>query len=65
MSILKFHYLLLFYLSFYSFVIWNLVLTIFNEDAFFFKLSLYDKALKLFKFDCEITLESVPGTNQY
>ena len=35
-----------------------LVLTIFNEGTF-------HKALNLFKFDCEITLETVPETNQY
>jgi len=27
--------------------------------------SIFHKALKLFQFDCEITIESVPGTNQY
>ena len=36
------------------------ILTIFNEGAY---LSIFHKALNLFKFDCEI--ESVPGTNQY
>jgi len=34
------------------------VLTIVNE-------SIFHKALNLFEFDCEITLESVSGTNQY
>ena len=27
--------------------------------------SISHKALNLFQFDCEITLQSVPGTNQY
>ena len=27
--------------------------------------TIFHKALNLFRFDCEITLESVPGTNQY
>ena len=42
-----------------------LVLTLFNEVAYFAFKSIFHKALNLFKFDCEITLESVPGTNQY
>jgi len=27
--------------------------------------SIFHKALKLILFNCEITLDSVPGTNQY
>jgi len=42
-----------------------LVLTIFSEGAYFTLESIFHKALNLFKFDCEITLESVPGTNKY
>ena len=42
-----------------------LVLTIFNEGAYLTFKSIFHKALNLFQFDCEITLESVPGTNQY
>ena len=42
-----------------------LVLTLFNEVAYFAFKSIFHKALNLFKFDCEITLHSVPGTNQY
>jgi len=41
------------------------VLTIFNEAAYLTSESIFHKALNLFYFDCEITLESVPGTNQY
>ena len=40
-------------------------LTIFNEGAYLTFKSIFHKALNLFQFDCEITLESVPGTNQY
>jgi len=40
-------------------------LTIFNEEAYLTFKSIFHKALNFFKFDCEITLESVPGTNQY
>ena len=42
-----------------------LVLTIFNEGAYLISKSIFHKPLNLFEFDCEITLESVPGTNQY
>jgi len=28
-------------------------------------MSIFHKALNLFKFACKITLESIPGTNQY
>ena len=42
-----------------------LVLTIFNERAYLTFKSIFHKALNLVKFDCEITLESVHGTNQY
>ena len=41
-----------------------LVLTIFNEGAYLTFKSIFHKTPNLFKFDCEITLESVPGTNQ-
>jgi len=40
-------------------------LTIFNEGAYLTFKSIFHKALNLFWFDCEITLEFVPGTNQY
>ena len=41
----------------------NAGLLIFNQGAYLtFKSS---KGLNLFQFDSEITLESVPGTNQY
>ena len=42
-----------------------LVLTIFNEGAYLTFKSIFNKGLKLVKFDCEITLESFPGTHQY
>jgi len=42
-----------------------LVLTIFNEGAYLTFKSLFHKALNLFELDCDIMLESVPGTNQY
>ena len=42
-----------------------LILTIFNKGAFWKFKSIFHKALILFKFDYEITLESVPGANQY
>ena len=42
-----------------------LVLKIFNAGACLTFKSIFHKALNLFQFDCEITLESVPGTNQY
>ena len=48
-----------------SVIIWVFVLTIFNERAYLTFKSIFHKALNLYKFDCEITLESVPGTNQY
>ena len=44
-----------------------LVLTIFNEGAYLAFKSIFHKALNIFKFDCEFTLESVPeptSTNQ-
>jgi len=43
----------------------TLVLTIFNEGAYLTFKSIFHKALNLFKLNCEITLESVPRTNQY
>ena len=42
-----------------------LVLTIFNEGTYLTFKSIFHKALDLFYFDCDITLESVPVTNQY
>ena len=42
-----------------------LVLTILAEAAYLTFESIVHKALNVFKFDCEITLKSVPGTNQY
>ena len=36
-----------------------------DEGAYLACKSIFHKALNLFKFDCEITLESSPGTNQY
>ena len=42
-----------------------LLLTIFNEGAYLTFKSIFHKALNLSYTDCEITLESVPGTNQY
>ena len=42
-----------------------LVLTIFNEGAYLIFKPIFHMAFNLFQFDCEITLESVPGTNQY
>ena len=41
----------------------HIVLTIFNERSYFIFKSIFHKALNLFQFDCEITLESVPRTN--
>ena len=52
-------------LKFYLFGVFYLVLTIFNEGAYLTFKSIFHKAINLFKFDCEFTLESVPGTNQY
>ena len=43
---------------------WGL-LTIFNEGTYLTFKSIFHKAHNLFYFDCEITIESVPGTNQY
>ena len=43
----------------------GLVSTIFNEGDYLTFKSIFHKALNWFEFDCEITLESVPGTNQY
>ena len=43
----------------------GLVCTIFNEGAYLTIKSIFHKALNSFQFDCEIMLESVPGTNQY
>ena len=40
-------------------------LTIFNEGAYSTFKSIFHKALNSFWFNCEITLKSVPGTNQY
>jgi len=40
-------------------------LTLFNEGAYLTFKSIFHKALNLFEFNCEITLESVPVTNQY
>ena len=46
-------------------VVTCLVLTIFNDGAYLTFKSIFHKALSLFYFDYEITLESVPGTNLY
>ena len=35
------------------------------EEAYLTNTSIFHTTLKLFKFDCEITLETVPWTNQY
>jgi len=43
----------------------GLVLTIFNEGAYLTYKSIFHKADYGLTFDCDITLESVPGTNQY
>ena len=43
----------------------GLVLLIFYEGSNLKLKSILCKALNLYYFDCEITLESVPGTNQY
>jgi len=43
----------------------NYILTIFNEGTYLTFESIFHKALNSFKFDCEITLESVQETNQY
>jgi len=40
-------------------------LTIVYKGGYFTFRSIFHKALNLFKFDCEITLEFIPGTNQY
>jgi len=34
-----------------------------KQGAYLTFKSIFHKALNLFKFDCEITLESIPGTN--
>jgi len=44
---------------------YEFVFTLSNEGAYLKHMSIYFKALNLFKFDCEITRESVPGTNPY
>ena len=41
-----------------------LVLMILNEGAYLIFKSIFHTVLNLFVFDCEITLVSVPGTNQ-
>ena len=41
------------------------VLTISNEVAYLTLTSIFHKAFNVFSFDCEITFESIPGTNQY
>jgi len=43
----------------------NDILRMFNEGAYLTFKTIFHKALNLFKFDCDITLEFVPGTNQY
>ena len=43
----------------------DLVLTIFNEGAYLIFKSIFHKVLNLVQFDCEITIESVAGSNQY
>ena len=43
----------------------KLLMIIFNEEAHLTFKSIFHKALHLFKFDWEITFESVPETNQY
>ena len=42
-----------------------LVLIIFNDGAYLTFKSIFHKALDLIQFGFEITLKSVPGTNQY
>jgi len=37
----------------------------FNEGAYLTLKSIFHKARNLFEFDCDITLESVPGTNRF
>jgi len=46
---------------------YGFVLNIFNEGvgAYLTLKSIFYKTLTLVLFDCEITLESVPGTSQY
>ena len=39
--------------------------TLFNEGAYSTLKSIFHKAHNLFKFNCEITLKSIPGPNQY
>ena len=43
----------------------DLVLVIFNEGAYLTARLIFHKAFNSFDFECEITLEAVPGTNQY
>ena len=43
----------------------GLYFTIFNYGAYMTLKSTFHKALNLFSFDYIITLEYVPGTNQY
>jgi len=45
-------------------VVFCVFLSMFNEETYLTFKSIFHKALNLFEFDCEITLESVPGTNQ-
>jgi len=40
-------------------------LTLFNEEAYLTETSICHNALGILKFDCEIMLEFVPGTNHY
>ena len=46
---------------------WSFVLTILNERALLFDIQVQLPlwVLILFQFECEITLKSVPETNQY
>jgi len=46
------------------FILQTYLLFGFDEGAYLYK-SIFHLALNVFMFDCEITLELVPGTNQY
>jgi len=48
-----------------AFIGYGWYLTISNEGACLTFKSIFHKALDVFEFDWEITLNSVPGTNQY
>ena len=52
-------------MRFCCFVLFVLVVMILNEWTYLKLKSNFEKALNILEFQCEITLESFPGTNKY